>query len=196
MLKLKITQTCSIENCDKAVHGRKMCSMHYRRWLIYGDPLYVKKIFGDDQTRFWSYVNKTDECWIWTGLTGARGYGSLGINGKMVAAHRYSFYLHNGYWPEPFCLHSCDNPPCVNPGHLRAGTAQDNADDRDGRGRFVVLAGESHGSSKLKTQHVMDIKKRIAQGETNEMIAPDYGIHRRTVRDIRYGKTWKHVELC
>ena len=32
-------------------------------------------------------------------------------------------------------LHSCDNPSCVNPDHLRVGTQAENIQDRDAKGR-------------------------------------------------------------
>ncbi len=54
----------------------------------------------------------------------------------MVFAHRLSFYLHHGYWPN-VCRHRCDNPGCYNPYHLEDGTHADNVADRVARGRTV-----------------------------------------------------------
>src|SRR5215472_5187265 len=41
------------------------------RRALYGEP---KRIFGDDERRFWSYVEKTDTCWLWTGAKDETGY--------------------------------------------------------------------------------------------------------------------------
>jgi len=76
----------------------------------------------------------TSGCWVWGGATTQRG--GYGLYGK-TRAHRFSLTLYEGNSPEgkPYALHSCDNPPCVNPGHLRWGSAQDNTDDMFERGR-------------------------------------------------------------
>lgn len=97
-------------------------------------------------TRFWSRVDKSggpDACWPWTGGRGNQ-YGKAGgvIPGEQFA-HRVAFILTNGRKPEAAqlfrgaacVLHSCDNPPCCNPAHLREGTMADNMRDRDERGR-------------------------------------------------------------
>lgn len=86
--------------------------------------------------RFWAKVHMTDSCWLWTGRSTYDGYGLIHVNGRRVRAHRLSWELANG--PSDVNLqmcHSCDTPACVNPSHLRLGTAQDNADDRESRGR-------------------------------------------------------------
>lgn len=90
-----------------------------------------------DAERFWAKVDKTDGCWNWTACT-SHGYGQFKLSKaeKTVRAHRFSYFLHYGEFdPKWRVLHSCDNPPCVNPAHLRLGTDADNARDRDDRGR-------------------------------------------------------------
>ncbi len=88
--------------------------------------------------KFWDKVDigSRDECWPWGGSHLQEGYGQLGIEGKTVLAHRYSFFLANGFWP-PVVMHTCDNPPCCNPKHLKAGTKALNNIDRDTKGRHI-----------------------------------------------------------
>jgi hypothetical protein len=76
-------------------------------------------------------------CWEWSSARFDSGYGRVWISGAWHYAHRVSQELWNGPLTpsRPHALHGCDNPPCINPEHLRAGTPQDNADDRAARGR-------------------------------------------------------------
>jgi hypothetical protein len=87
---------------------------------------------------FWEKVERrgADECWPWLG-TGVRGYGRIG---KKLATH---IALEIAGVERPTlshgALHSCDNPPCVNPAHLRWGTQRENAADARDRHRFLNL---------------------------------------------------------
>lgn len=87
---------------------------------------------------------KYGECWKWERKKDHHGYGYLHFRGAMVRAHRVSWMLAFGTWPDLDLLvcHGCDNPECTNPDHLFLGTAKDNADDaiRKGRYRFQKLA--------------------------------------------------------
>ena len=87
--------------------------------------------------RFWSKVQKIDGgCWLWIAYRDSKGYGSFGLDGKVRKAHRVAYELTYGPLPEgAHVLHSCDNPSCVNPQHLRAGTHVDNMRDRVEHGR-------------------------------------------------------------
>lgn len=87
-------------------------------------------------TKFWNQVDKSGECWLWTGCRDDQGYGRTWADGKSTNTHRLAYRLAHGEIPESaYVLHSCDNPPCVNPAHLRIGTQLDNMRDRSERGR-------------------------------------------------------------
>jgi hypothetical protein len=48
----------------------------------------------------------------------------------------------------------------------------------------------------LNPEKVADIKRRLAAGgESAQKIANDYGVHVTTVNLIKYGKTWKDVQV-
>ena len=93
------------------------------------------------ETWFWKKVavGSADTCWTWQGCRMPNGYGSLKARDGGHThryAHRVAYELVNGLIPNGLMvLHHCDNPPCCNPAHLYLGTAKDNAQDRERRGR-------------------------------------------------------------
>ena len=67
---------------------------------------------------FPSFVQKTDDHWLWQGSR-KDGYGYLLIDGKRVKAHRFAFELWVGPIPDgKHVWHLCDEPLCVRPSHL------------------------------------------------------------------------------
>lgn len=83
------------------------------------------------EVRFWAKVQKgaPDECWLWTGATTHGGYGVIRFGQRNVGAHRVAVALDGREVGSMDVMHTCDNPPCVNPVHLVVGTAQANALD-------------------------------------------------------------------
>lgn len=81
-----------------------------------------------DHARFLTKIQPADNgCWIWTGASLARGYGSFKARGRSHLAHRWSYEAVHGPVPEGLVLdHLCCNPPCVNPEHLEAVTQRVN----------------------------------------------------------------------
>jgi hypothetical protein len=75
-------------------------------------------------------------CWEWGRSRDAHGYGRLSVNGGPQLTHRLMADAIGLGGDGPDVLHSCDNPPCLNPGHLRRGTMKDNMRDASRKRRF------------------------------------------------------------
>jgi len=152
--------------------------------------------YSSPEEFFWSQVDKSGECWIWTGQIIYRGYGRLTFNGKSQLAHRVAYSLIRGPIPDGmFVCHHCDNPPCVNPNHLFAGTHLDNMGDAANKGRMP--RGERNTNAKLTPELVIEMRSRYANGETNiSGLAREYKVDFQTADPAIFGRTWKHVPGC
>ena len=150
------------------------------------------------ESRFWSKVSKTHECWSWMAAKNPRGYGCFKLDGKSRGAHRVSA-LWAGIISDisdgsPVC-HSCDNPACVNPDHLWRGTQAENLADMRKKGRAVFVKGSAHGGSKLTEQDVRYIKIFLAAGARHKVIAKNFGVDQSQISRINAGDTWSHVKV-
>lgn len=162
------------------------------------------------EERFWARVNKTDDCWEWTGPT-VTGYGVISVNKRSYKAHRMSWMIHNGPIPDGlFICHHCDNRRCVRPDHLFIGTASDNMRDMTAKGRHPYRYGDDHparkdgtflprgeanGQSKLTADTVRMIRAEYARGGVSQQaIADRVGVSQAVVSAIILRKVWKSVE--
>lgn len=78
--------------------------------------------------RFWAKVEKTDDCWLWTGSKNAKGYGHFRVGGFIYKAHRWAWEAEGGL-PIPDDLvidHLCGTTSCVRPSHLEIVTRAEN----------------------------------------------------------------------
>lgn len=143
--------------------------------------------------RFESHCEKTDSCWIWMASLDHKGYGRFSMNGKKYVAHRAAYILYKGKFAEELqVMHNCDNPCCVNPSHLTAGTHSDNMQDRHIKGR--TAKGEGHCKTELTNTQVIQLKMMLRTGAHSQIsLARSFNIGYRTVSDIARGRTWKEV---
>ena len=145
--------------------------------------------------RFWAKVQRGPMCWEWAASRDKDGYGNFNIAHNIrERAHRFSYARFVGPIPDgAYVLHRCDNPACVRPGHLFTGSAKDNYEDSKGKGRRVVVRGESHWASRLSADAVRKIRSMVRAGHTQRSAARAFGIGPDVVSRIVNRKAWAHV---
>jgi DNA-binding CsgD family transcriptional regulator len=152
-----------------------------------------------DLEKFLERVDRTGDCWMWTGTLNNGGYGVLSVKGISMRAHRLSWELHNGRIPDgpgyhgTVVAHKCDVRACVNPAHLFLTDQSGNLLDCREKGRAYKAFGEEAGRAVLTEKDVEQIRARALSGEERGSIAKDFGITNQSVVDICSGKTWRHL---
>jgi hypothetical protein len=184
---------CVVDGCrNLSSPGHRWCATHQWRWRHYRDLDHVRT-YRPAEERFWSRVDSSGACWLWTGGHSGDGYGAITVDGRTTGAHRYSYGLNVGPIPTGmYVMHTCDVPLCVNPAHLRLGTPSDNGADSARKARRP--RGSKQHASKLTEGQVLDMRARYAAGGiTQKQLAVDYGISHALVSFIVTRRIWKHI---
>lgn len=185
---------CTVEGCEKRYSAKGYCKKHYSRFAEHGDPL--KTLISTQEMsireRLDFHSEKVGDCILWTGNKNKKGYGLIGYLGDYFSTHRLAYIAEHGDIPKGLhVLHTCDVPNCTNPKHLWIGTNTDNILDRMKKGRSNV--GQNVSFSKLTDNNVIDIRKKLAKGETCASLAKTYNVTPSNISYIKRNKTWKHI---
>lgn len=155
--------------------------------MIYKDTEYIRTLLIRFHRNY--KINKKTECWEWKNFLDKDGYGFQGVMDenkirKTVRAHRLSFFIANNYVPK-LVMHTCDNPRCVNPKHLKAGNDYLNTLDMCKKGR--------QGNAKLTEAKVRRIRETWASGEYLQAdLCKKFKLSPNQVHKIVKGLSWKH----
>lgn len=138
---------CSEGECTGNAIKRGLCNAHYQRRRKAGNlpeewevpPVESKTL--EERLVEKGYLVTDSGCWEWSGAKSSSGHGCIWIDGVRSGAHRAAYLVWVGSIPSGLLVrHKCDNPPCINPGHLELGTVADNSRDMVERKRSTSYA--------------------------------------------------------
>lgn len=124
---------CAGPECERPAEVKGLCRGHRQQSRKGNElkPLSRKSLPFDK--RFWSKVDKSGDCWVWTSGTTKHGYGMFCFQGRMKGAHVVSWEIENGPVPDGMKVdHRCHTEACVRPSHLRLLTHEGNGQYRKG----------------------------------------------------------------
>lgn len=168
---------CKHDGCVRGVRAAGYCKAHYARQRRGRDMDAPHRGDVSPEDRFWSKVDRSGDCWVWTAGKNRGGYGRFRVGGRMRRAHRVSYSWANGPIPAGLDLdHTCHVPACVNPAHLRLATNAQNGQNLLGARRDSVSGVRGVGWHKASgkwqahagldwKQHYLGLFATVAEAE-------------------------------
>ena len=147
------------------------------------------------------------ECWECYNIKpNQNGYIGLRLKGSNVKLHRLvcnitSIVMNGIDTPDKsHAMHSCDNRGCINPGHLKFGTREDNMLDMTSKGRNIYRTDLSIS----QIQEIKAIPSCICKprrgfrykckcGKSNAAIAKAFNMSGQAIAAIRNGTTFANL---
>ena len=136
---------------------------------------------------FYDLLIPNGDCLEWSMAKNDYGYGITRINttGK-IYVHRLALQLEGVDITGLYVLHSCDNPSCCNPKHLRTGTPSENTHD--------MLIRNRHGKiATINEEQCREIRRLKKTGIAQWRLGETYGISQAQVSRIVNNAQWKHI---
>ncbi len=137
-------------------------------------------------------------CLMWTKCVDKNGYGRVTIERKTLRVHRVAWELVHGPIPEDKAVqHLCNTPACSNVSHLVLGDCKANHDYMKACGRAPI--GDRNGRhTKPDKRAVLDedaVRTIRASTLSDTELARNLRVNRSTVRKVRDGTNWQHVDI-
>lgn len=140
-------------------------------------------------------------CWLWLGCVresrvASHRRGVFGLGRGSELAHRAAWRLYRGEIPAGlFVCHRCDNPYCVNPGHLFLGTHAENMADMVAKGRRAgILVPSRQGEKQWNAKLCADDVRAIRLSRAPLLVeAARHGVSPQTISAIRLRRMWRHL---
>jgi hypothetical protein len=204
--------TCRFCERPAYIKRRRLCKMHYNRFLKHGDPLDPGRRRGDGSpAAFEAKVDRSggpDACHLWQLSTDSGGYAMVYFGGELVRGHKVAWELVNGPVPPGVELdHECHNRAvvarecrsgpcphrrCCNERHIKPKTRKQHAQDTPWS--HPHPRGETHPKARLTEQQVREIRALQAAGVYQRVIAEQYGMSRPQIAAITSGRSWAWLE--
>lgn len=184
---------CRDEGCSREADLRGLCRMHYmrlwRRGLV--EPAFEKRSLQRRRRRksaatpeeavAWElrHAVRHGFCKLASGARCRAVYPAVRVAGRPQRLNRLVLAVKLGreLAPGEIARHTCDTPACINPDHLVAGSAADNARGR--RGTSVTWGD------------VGRIRRRYGRGGVTQAdLAAEYGLGLTTIWNIINYRTW------
>jgi hypothetical protein len=130
-------------------------------------------------------------CLEWMLYRNPAGYGQIRVNYKLWLVPRFVYTKCVADIPEGLIImHTCDNPSCINPEHLRLGTHAQNQRDKMYKGRGN--AGVQNGQAKLTLEQVERIRQlHSIEGRSLASIGREYHVGRSCIFKIVHKLHWR-----
>lgn len=186
---------CSVPVCDRPAKRHGMCSAHFGRWQRKSSRLLEPISSKAPRNSALPFLrkhscSKSRRCIPWPYGT-FDGYGVLGHDGTTMLASRVMCILAHGAPPNKrsHAAHSCGNPICVNPNHIRWATPAENAKDRALHG--TEARGSNRPNAKLDNRKVRSVIRMTKAGHSQKDIAAKFGVSRALIYGVQKGHRWK-----
>lgn len=155
------------------------------------------------EMRFWAMVDRSGDCWLWTGFVKPNGYGQFRVYGTATTngtdhVHRIALMLrlNRALNPGEQANHQrdCPNRHCVR--HVYSGTQSQNLLDATANGHRMArnTKGEKHPRAKLTEAQVLEIRAlwQPRRRGLAKLLAERYGICPGYVGHVARGTTWRN----
>lgn len=146
----------------------------------------IKNLNKEQIDNIYNNIEQKNGCWEYNGTKDKNGYNYY----STMLVHRIIAHLNNISIEDEVC-HKCDNPSCVNPDHLFAGTHADNMKDKVAKGRQSKGKDVNAWCRQFTEKEVNDIRNSSLSCRA---LAKIHGISYGAISHIKNRRNYKWVK--